>query len=285
MTFGETVRALLVRWYVTVPGVLISLVLASIVASLVPPVYTSTGIAVLVQPRQAGVKTAADANPLLNFDSSLSTTALIMVQSLDTPEVATQLGLTPHALIPSGDTFTVKDVGNTNVGDQIVQPFIYITGQSSTAAGSADIVRRVQEFARQDLIERQRGLRVTQQNYIKLESVVDPTEPKPMIAITAGAAIGTFIIGAALTILVALMWEKIVSGARARRRDRVAQSGAEEDGVPQREDVPQRMVPLPAGFTSSVATANGTVLSSNCFELPTASARGKKAGSSDSAVH
>ncbi|HTF51622.1 MAG TPA: hypothetical protein VK735_29600 [Pseudonocardia sp.] len=264
---------------------LISLVLASIVASLVPPVYTSTGIAVLVQPRQAGVKTAADANPLLNFDSSLSTTALIMVQSLDTPEVATQLGLTPHALIPSGDTFTVKDVGNTNVGDQIVQPFIYITGQSSTAAGSADIVRRVQEFARQDLIERQRGLRVTQQNYIKLESVVDPTEPKPMIAITAGAAIGTFIIGAALTILVALMWEKIVSGARARRRDRVAQSGAEEDGVPQREDVPQRMVPLPAGFTSSVATANGTVLSSNCFELPTASARGKKAGSSDSAVH
>jgi hypothetical protein len=176
-------------------------------------------------------------------------------------------------------------VGNTNVGDQIVQPFIYITGQSSSAAGSADIVRRVQEFARQDLVERQRGMRVTQQNYIKLESVVDPTEPKPMIAITAGAAIGAFIIGVALTILVALMWEKIVSGARARRRERISQAGGEEE-----EEAPQRMVPLPAGFSSSVATANGTVLSSNCFELPTASARGNsargnKAGSSDTAVH
>jgi hypothetical protein len=65
VTLSKTMRVLLVRWYITAPGLLLSLAIAGVAFSLVPPQYRSDGTAVLVQLKPPGLNSA---NPLLTFD-------------------------------------------------------------------------------------------------------------------------------------------------------------------------------------------------------------------------
>src|ERR1700761_2715532 len=80
-------RALLVRWDITVPGVLISLVLAVATFFVFPPQFTSTSTVVLIPAAQHGK------NTLLSFDMGLNTSAEILVQTVNDPQVATDMGL------------------------------------------------------------------------------------------------------------------------------------------------------------------------------------------------
>lgn len=99
MDFWATVRVLLRRWYVAVPVLLISLGGTAAVYSSIPTTYESTGTLVLVAPSggaTVGPEEAGDGgttNPLLAFDSSLDTTAQIVISSLGSPETQEQLGL------------------------------------------------------------------------------------------------------------------------------------------------------------------------------------------------
>ena len=49
MTLRQMTRTLLAKWHLTIPGVLLSLTMAAVVFNLVPPLYESDGVAVLVQ--------------------------------------------------------------------------------------------------------------------------------------------------------------------------------------------------------------------------------------------
>jgi len=238
------------------------LVLAGVTFMLVPPQYVSSGIAILVQPKQPGIR-SADANPLLDFNSSLSTTALILVQSLDTSEANEQLGLPAHPGLLSGERFTVKDVGDTNVGDQIVQPFLYITAYSATPGGSAAIVARVRGFAQQELTDRQRGMRVSPQNAIRVDSVVDSTTPKPFLGLALATTGAALLLGLILTAAVALLAHR----RSTDMRDRV-------DSEP-----PRRVVHLATGIATAVMTPKGTVVASNSAELSAGTARKMELGS------
>jgi len=246
---------------------LLSLALAGVTFVLVPSQYSSSGIAVLVQPKQTTMRTTADANPLLNFDSSLSTTALILVQSLDTPETNEQLGLPAHPGLLSGERFTVKDVGDTNVGDQIVQPFIYINAFSATPEGSAQIVARVQAYAQQELVVRQRGMRVSQQNFIRVDSVVDPTTPKPFLGLALAATGAALLLGLIVTVALALL---------------IHQKAGQRGGSPTAAgtgDKSPHLVPLATGFATTVTTPNGTVLASSSIRhLPPSAVRKMESG-------
>src|SRR5882757_8974147 len=123
----HVMRAMRRRMNVAIPGLILSLGLAALAFLLVPAQYSSTGIALLVQPKQPG-GARSSSNPLLAFDNSLSTTALLLVQSLDTPTVDDELGLTG-----TPDKFVMKNVAATPVaGGGDSQPFIYITAQGST---------------------------------------------------------------------------------------------------------------------------------------------------------
>jgi capsular polysaccharide biosynthesis protein len=219
MTLRNALRVLLVRWYITIPGILLSLALAAVTFVLAPPQYSSSGVAVLVQPKQSGKDPTT--NPFLDFDSSLSTTALIIVQALDTPEAAAQIGLSP-----GGDSYTVKDVGTIDVGDQVVQPFIYIKSQASTAQASADIVNQVVEMGRQDLLDRQKSMRVLPQNYIKLDNVVDTTPPKPVLVVALAATGAVLLLGLIATFGLALLAQRAAASRRARREAAAAADAA-----------------------------------------------------------
>src|SRR5882757_4588772 len=209
MTFASTFRVLLARWYITIPGLLLSLALAGLTFLAVPPQYSSNAVAVLVQPKLHGKDPTT--NPFLTFDSSLSTTALIIVQALDTPETAASIGLSP-----GGDSYTVKDVGTIDVGDQVVQPFIYIKSQASTEQAAVDIVTNVLDLASQDLLDRQKDNKVLPQNLIKLNDVVGTSPPKPVLGIALAAAGGALLLVLLATTLLAFRADKAAAKRRAQ---------------------------------------------------------------------
>jgi len=212
MTLRNTFRVLLLKWYITIPGLLLSLALAGATFALAPPQYSSNAIAVLVQPKLVNKNAPTNSNPLLNFDNSLSTTALILVQALDTPEAAASIGL-----YPGGDSYTIKDVGDLTVGDQIVQPFLYIKSEASTPDGAAAIVDGVLGMAAQDLLDRQRSLKVLPQNSVQLNLVVPPSPPQPVLGIAIGATAAALLLGIIGTVGCA-MWAERRSVARQARR-------------------------------------------------------------------
>ena len=214
MTLQRGMRVLLARWYVTIPGLLMSLAMAGIVLILVPPMYTSSGVAILVQAKQVGANAT---NPLLNFDASLSTTSSILVQSLSSPGLANQINRS------SGDSFTVKN-SSSNGNDPGSQPFIYVTTQSPTAEQSVEMVDLVLGFARQDLLDRQQGLRVLPGRYIKLVNVVSGTPPRRVLGRQLVAPGAVAILSIVVTIAVALLGETLA----AARRQRSASQSAEE---------------------------------------------------------
>jgi len=236
MTLRSTLRVLLLKWYITIPGLLLSLALAGATFILAPPQYSSNAIAVLVQPKLVNKNAPTNSNPLLNFDNSLSTTALILVQALDTPEAAASIGL-----YPGGDSYTIKDVGDLTVGDQIVQPFLYIKSEASTPDGAAAIVDGVLGMAAQDLLDRQRSLKVLPQNSVQLNLVVPPSPPQPVLGIAIGATGAALILGLIGTFGCA-MWANRRSEARQARRDSESTDPADAE---------------PAGANSSNGSTNG----------------------------
>jgi hypothetical protein len=198
-------------WYVTVPGVLVSLIVAGAVFGLVPVQYTSSGVAVLVQQKKPLAASAA--NPLLAGDGSLNTTALTLIEALTTGAVEQRLG------VPDGgsDTYTVTNVGSSTVADGADHPFLYITARSDDAQRSADIVAGVLEQARQELSTRQSDVRVRQQNQIKLQSVVDPTTPKAVLVTRFAFSATALVLGLILTCIAAgVTYSR--AGTRAQRR-------------------------------------------------------------------
>jgi hypothetical protein len=245
MTFGSTFRVLLARWYITIPGLLLSLALAGLTFVAVPPQYSSNAVAVLVQPKLHGKDPTT--NPFLTFDSSLSTTALIIVQALDTPETAASIGLSP-----GGDSYTVKDVGTIDVGDQVVQPFIYIKSQASTEQAAVDIVNNVLDLASQDLLGRQKENKVLPQNLIKLNDVVGTSPAKPVLGIALAAAGGALLLVLLATTLLAFRADR----AAAARRASAAEAAAAPDAL-----TPDAVTPdaVPADARAADAVPSGAV--------------------------
>jgi hypothetical protein len=242
MTFASTFRVLLARWYITIPGLLLSLALAGLTFLAVPPQYSSNAVAVLVQPKLHGKDPTT--NPFLTFDSSLSTTALIIVQALDTPETAASIGLSP-----GGDSYTVKDVGTIDVGDQVVQPFIYIKSQASTEQAAVDIVNNVLDLASQDLLDRQKDNKVLPQNLIKLNDVVGTSPPKPVLGIALAAAGGALLLVLLATTLLAFRADK----AAAKRRAQAASITAAPDALTPDAVTPDAVTP--DAVTAAAVTA------------------------------
>src|SRR5690349_9491698 len=107
MSLSTILRAVLRRWHIAIPGVLLSLIIGSTVFSSMPLKYTSSGIAVLVRQNNPTVTNLV--NPVLGGDGSLNTATLTLVQALDTPAIKAGLGLKEGV-----DDFTVSNVGKAN---------------------------------------------------------------------------------------------------------------------------------------------------------------------------
>jgi hypothetical protein len=213
---GDVPEALLRRWYITIPGLLLSVVVAALGFALVPPHYTSSGTAVLVQPKLPGTN-PQNQNPLLTSGVGLNTTASILVQALNAPVQAlnapsagSELGL-----IGAQDSFTVRNTGGTvgAAGDD--QPFIIVSAQSADPQRSMDIVVSVMGKAQAELSSRQNALHIFPRNAIRMETVVDATPAKTVRTAPLAASGAALMFGALATILVACAWNRRVLRVRA----------------------------------------------------------------------
>ncbi|MFI9380533.1 hypothetical protein [Kutzneria sp. NPDC052558] len=179
MDFWQTVLVLGRRWYVAVPAFLLAVAAAGGIYLTVPVTYTSTSVLVLDQPLAGGSLPALPTdkgtitNPLLNFDQGLNNAAAIVIQALNTPEVAAALGASP-----TGDPSYKVTNGSTNQQEQIVAgPFVFVEGDSRDPQAAQDIAKRCVERVKQELAGRQQVLNAPPQTFITVDVAVQPTTP------------------------------------------------------------------------------------------------------------
>jgi capsular polysaccharide biosynthesis protein len=210
MSLWDTIRVLIRRWPITVPGLLIACALAGVAVALVPPSYESTGMAILVQPKQPNRNTS---NPFLAFDPSLNTTAQILVGALNTPGIGATVDAEEGV-----DSFTVSDSDGQNAADyQVSRPFIYVTAASPSPQRSVSIVTGLLDQARQALLDNQRNLGVSPQKYIRFQDLVTASAPKLVMKQTLLAACVALLAGLIGTLLVVFGHESYLADRAARR--------------------------------------------------------------------
>ena len=233
MSLSAALQAVLRRWYITIPGVLLSLLIASTTFNLIPPRYTSSGTAVLVQQKSP---TAANLeNPVLGGSGSLDIATITLVQALGTPAIKEELGLTRR-----GDNLTINNVGAAAVAEGADHPFLYITAQTSSPQKSVEIVDDVMGMARQKLADIQAAVHVTPERQIKLETVVDATRPKAVVTTSYAVTGAALMLAIIVTCVVACTWDRIVL-AQQKRRIRRSASPAKKNAAPHLGTIPLRL--------------------------------------------
>lgn len=165
------------HWLGGMVGLLVTAVMSVFAYVAVAPSFKSEAIVVLVPPLLGSTDTGPDgeeSNPLLMFDSSLSTTALVLVRSLDSEEVQATVGVNSA----DGSVLEVSDGSLLNPNDfQVVRPFVIINAEARSPDKAIEIVNRTMDRVRDDLRARQEQLRAPPSTYIGFEVVVAPTIP------------------------------------------------------------------------------------------------------------
>jgi hypothetical protein len=189
MDFIKTLLVLLKRWYVAVPVFVIAVGAAGIMYASVPVRYASSGTVVLTAPT-AGASSGQSSqergqtNPLLAFDSSLSITASIIIQSMGTPQVALELGAN------KSNTYEVSS-------GELGGPFIVVKTESQSSDQAKAMVDTVVERVRKELDTRQSSLKAPPSTFIKADEVVPASTPEKLLggkmrAAGAALALGLF---------------------------------------------------------------------------------------------
>jgi len=209
--FLGAVRVLLRRWFVALPALLLSLVLAAGVYASISPSYESRGVMVLT--RSSGQSVSAEdlqrperINPLLAFDSSLSTAAEILMQILQDPKTENSLG--------------AEQASNTSylvTGGALDGPFLIVDATSDSAQTSRDITQRVLDRARDSLTQWQGSLGAPEQSYIRSYVIVEPTEPKEQVGGKVRFAGATLVLGLIGTLCAAFAAESLATRRRGGR--------------------------------------------------------------------
>ncbi|MFF4413264.1 hypothetical protein ACFYY8_12100 [Streptosporangium sp. NPDC001559] len=194
MDFWKTIFGLARRKAIGPPLAVLSIISASLVFFLLPTYYVSTASMVLTTPATGGTLSADPTkplgltNPLLQFSDGLRVTSGILILSMNTPEVAAELGV-----VPNGPTQIVINDGRTNpdlLGISTNGPFVYVEVQSRSAVAAQDVVLRAKQRIRKELADRQQALKAPRSTFITVVDVVPSSVPTAKISgkLTAAGA-------------------------------------------------------------------------------------------------
>jgi hypothetical protein len=221
--FWATIVLLLRRWYVALPGFVLSLGAAAGFYSSVPTRYVSTSVIVLTAPI-GGPSLPADpqhpnplTNPLLNFDSGLSFSATMLIQTLSTPEVAHELGVEP-----GGDTTVEVTNGSTNPELLEHGPFVFVHGESISPAKAQSVAAAAVQRAHAELTRRQVTVHAPAPTRISFDEVVPPTTPVPQRGGKQRAAAATVAFGGIGSLASTFAVDSIIDAYHRRRAQRSA---------------------------------------------------------------
>ncbi|RDI22291.1 hypothetical protein [Lentzea flaviverrucosa] len=250
MDFWGTVRVLRRRWYIALPAVLLTGVLALSVYITVPTRYESSGVLVLTSPAAGGrysEKTKPEdvvrVNPLLQFDGSLTTTAQILTQVLGDPKTAEEL---------AGEGSTAVYTANTG---PVGGPLLFVTTEADSAESAEGLVGKVLEKTVAELAAQQKALSAPEQTFITAQVLVKPT--------TASAKIGGKVryVGAATVVLLLLTLastfaaDSILLKAKRRKDGKDGKDKDAKDPAPSEKDTTP--APVPPVRPNPPANGNG----------------------------
>ncbi|MFF3442172.1 hypothetical protein [Streptosporangium sp. NPDC002721] len=206
--------------------VLSALAVAVLVFFLVPASYVSSASMVLTTPTTGGTLPTESTrplgltNPLLQFSDGLRVTAGILILSLNTPEIAAELGVT------DGSTKVTVNDGRTNpnlLGISTNGPFVYVEVESTSATTARDVVAKAKERVRKELATRQDELRAPRSTFISVVDVVPSTTPEAKLSAKVTAAGGALVL--VLVIGVAIAYGLIQVRGSGRPADRPKRAG------------------------------------------------------------
>jgi hypothetical protein len=241
LDFWRAITVLLRRWYIAAPAFLLTLIAAYGVYTQIPVQYSSTTLMVLTVPPSGSYRPPNPKNPnplinpLLNFDGGLNMSASILVQILNTKEVADQMGVRAD-----GKTTYKVNNGHPNPELLISAPFVVIEGRSLAPQDARAIVVRVAERAKIELKRRQAVLQAPPETYINLNEMVAPTEPQPERGGKIRSAAAVFALGVAAALGASFCAESVMTGLRRRRAEESGPEQAPEADVRTEEAVLQR---------------------------------------------
>ncbi|MFF4624925.1 hypothetical protein [Nonomuraea jabiensis] len=201
MEFWKTILGLLRRVLIGPPLICLSILVGVVVYAVVPAHYTADVSLVLATPVNGGTvpsdKTKQGlTNPFLSFNDALKTGASIVILSMNTQDVWTQLGAPKD-----GPTEITIDDGrsNPNVLD-INGPYIYIRVDSESPRQATAVLMAARERVATELFKWQKALGAPANTFITSTDIVPPSTPEADHSVNWQGAIG----GAVLCLLLGL---------------------------------------------------------------------------------
>ncbi|MBP2706423.1 hypothetical protein JOL79_21670 [Microbispora sp. RL4-1S] len=223
MDFWAATNVVLRRWYVAVTAFLLTLGGAYGVYLVIPVNYVSTGVMVLTIPTTGSFQVTDSRrpqlliNPLLNFDGGLNMSASILVQILNTPETAADLGVVKDGPV----TYTVNN-GHPNPELLFSTPMVMIEGKSTVPAEAQNIVRKAVKRAREELLRRQRQLGAPPSTYITITEMVPATTPLPQRNGKLRFVAAVLVLGALAALASSFATESVAAGLRRRKAQKLS---------------------------------------------------------------
>jgi hypothetical protein len=215
MEFWSALARLIRRKAVIVPATLTALVASGLAYVGTPDSYASSTTMVLTTTEYGGTLSQDPAdptaltNPMLNFNDSLRTTAAILIQAMNTRDVAKQLGA-------RGSTTLVVDDGRSNPSlFGLSGPFVYVEVDGSSPQTTLSVLAKAQQLMKDKLRSWQLSLSAPPDTYVSLVEVVPPTAPKAQHARAAKLATLAFLLVFVSGLGVAYLRDRL----RRRRRD------------------------------------------------------------------
>jgi hypothetical protein len=232
MDFWRTVAVLFRRFYITVPAGVATLVLAGAAYSSVPLEYQSNAVLVLTTPLSGGTESPHNkypslTNPMMNFDRSLALTASIVIQEMNSAEIAQRLDLPP-----GGTSSYAVTNGSSNPELLETGPFIFVGGEAASPEAAQQITQRVSDMVVTVLAERQDAVNAPPSTHIGIQTVVPASTGQPLLGSPLRAAAAACALGGLASLAAVFGFENLMTHWRRRREARAQKKAALVPGDP-----------------------------------------------------
>ena len=211
MDFWQSLAVLGRRWWVVVPGLLITAVVAVVAFNSITPTYQAHGTVVFYAPGKlqlpepnADPASAVRSNPFLGFDGSVGVTSEIVARSVVAPSVIRSI--TSRG---ASRSFTVEPDLNAR------GPILQLTATAPTRAGSVAILDRGIAAMNGALAQQQTAVGASKDTWVQMATVRADRTPTLVTSGRAKTVAAIVVLGVALSIAAAFALDAIL---RARRR-------------------------------------------------------------------
>lgn len=262
MEFWKAIFGLLRRILIGPPLVLLAVAVGVGAFFVVQPKYTADVSIVLATPVNGGTvntdKTKQGlTNPFLSFNDALKIGASIVILSMNTQDVWTQLGAPKD-----GPTEITINDGRTNPNVlDISGPYIYIQVASDSPEKASQVLMTARKRVASELYKWQKALGAPANTFITSTDIVPPSRPEVDHSSRVEAAIG----GGVVALLLGLA---IAYGVTRRQASRLVKAPAGAPSATEAAPVVEAAPLAEAATVPETAHANGTANGTAAVKAP-----------------